>query len=253
MQSRDPLEFSSSLASLVVTDHALDDTLLRVAVLSTRDVPGCDVAGITLLRDGRPVTAVFTDPSAPHIDTAQYDTGKGPCLDAFRHGQEFRIEDTRLETRWPEFAAAAAAAGVLSTLSLPLVVGARQPRRAEPLLVHGVRVRGRRRWACFAAQAAVVLANAQAYWASHALASQLEEALASRAVIEQAKGILMATHRCDADAAFARLRSESQNTNRKVRDVAADYVRRVSARVAAQLATRPRPFAVSVLGSPTLG
>ena len=123
MQSRDPLEFSSSLASLVVTDHALDDTLLRVAVLSTRDVPGCDVAGITLLRDGRPVTAVFTDPSAPHIDTAQYDTGKGPCLDAFRHGQEFRIEDTRLETRWPEFAAAAAAGGVLSTLSLPLVVG----------------------------------------------------------------------------------------------------------------------------------
>ena len=85
----------------------------------------------------------------------------------------------------------------------------------------------------FAAQAAVVLANAEAYWASRALASQLEEALASRAVIEQAKGILMATQRCGPDAAFALLRSESQNTNRKVRDVAADYVRRVSAPVAA--------------------
>ena len=81
MLSRDPLEFSSSLASFVVTDHALDDTLLQVATLATRDVPGCDLAGITLLRDGRPVTAVFTDPSAPEIDTAEYDTGKGPCLD----------------------------------------------------------------------------------------------------------------------------------------------------------------------------
>ena len=229
MQSRDPLQYSSNLASFVVSDHELDETLLRVATLATRDVPGCDLAGITLLRDGQPVTAVFTDPSAPEIDTAQYETGKGPCLDAFRHGREFRIDDTRTETRWPEFSAKASTAGVLSTLSLPLVVGS-GGLGALNLYSHTTAAfvdddgQG-----VFAAQAAVVLANSQAYWASHALAGQLEEALVSRAVIEQAKGILMATQRCDADAAFARLRSESQNTNRKVRDVAADYVRRVTA------------------------
>jgi GAF domain-containing protein len=233
MQSRDPLEFSSSLASLVVTDQALDETLLRVAVQATRDVPGCDLAGITLLRDGRPVTAVFTDPNAPEIDTAQYDTGKGPCLDAFRHSQEFRIDDTRLETRWPEFAAAAASFGVLSTLSLPLVVGTASLGALNLYSYSVSAFLDDDGGGIFAAQAAVVLANAQAYWASRALAGQLEEALASRAVIEQAKGILMATQRCDPDAAFALLRSESQNTNRKVRDVAADHVRRVSAPVAA--------------------
>ena len=225
MQPLTAPEGSLSLSRFVITDRALDATLQNVAELATREVTGCDMAGITLLRDGKPVTAVFTDSAAPEIDTAQYETGSGPCLDAFTHARVFRIDDTADEARWPEFAAKAHAAGVLSTLSLPLIVG---DSALGALNLYSQSLRAfvdEDTAAVFAAQAAVVLANSQAYWAAQELAAQLEQALVSRATIEQAKGILMVTQRCDPDEAFALLRSRSQASNRKLRDVAAEIVR----------------------------
>jgi AmiR/NasT family two-component response regulator len=76
----------------------------------------------------------------------------------------------------------------------------------------------------FVAHAATSLANATAFSAARVLSEQLQEALESRAVIEQAKGILMARHGIDADRAFEQLREQSQHSNRKVRDLAADVV-----------------------------
>src|SRR5215212_4522809 len=113
----------AELSRLLVNEEALDDTLQRVADLACRNLGGADLAGLTLLRDGKPTTAVFTDPTSPEIDSAQYETGEGPCLDAFRKNAVFRIEDTRSDTRWPAFAKVAADYGVLSTLSLPLSAG----------------------------------------------------------------------------------------------------------------------------------
>jgi GAF domain-containing protein len=227
MQPTDPFAGVSGLNHVVVPNENLDATLQRVADLALHEVDDCDLAGITLLRDGKPVTAVFTDPEAPDIDTAQYASGSGPCLDAFRTGQVLQIADTADEDRWPEFCARAAAAGVRSTLSLPLVVGDASlgalnlySRVANGFSEHATAL-------VFAAQAAVVLANSQAYWAAHHLSSQLEIALSSRAAIEQAKGILMATRGVAADAAFELLRTESNTTNRKLRDVAADLIRGV--------------------------
>ena len=72
----------------------------------------------------------------------------------------------------------------------------------------------------FASQAAIVLANAQAYWDAHQLSVGLSEAMAHRAVIEQAKGILMGAQAIDADAAFGMLVGASQRENLKLRDVA---------------------------------
>jgi GAF domain-containing protein len=230
MHPQSSREGAPSLSRLVITDQALDATLQHVADLATREVIGCDMAGITLLREGEPVTAVFTDSAAPEIDTAQYETGSGPCLDAFHDGRVFRIDDTSADARWPEFAAAAVAAGVQSTLSLPLVVG-ETGLGALNLYSYDVDSFVDDDTAqVFAAQASVVLANSQAYWAAQELAAQLEEALTSRAAIEQAKGILMATHRFSADDAFAWLRRESQNTNRKVRVVARDVIESVRER-----------------------
>src|SRR5438477_12652840 len=119
MHPKDPLAGVSGLAQVVVPNEDLDATLQRVADLAVREVDDCDMAGITLLRDGKPVTAVFTDPEAPEIDTAQYSSGSGPCLDAFRTGEIFQIADTTAEPRWHEFCVRAAAGGVRSTLSLP--------------------------------------------------------------------------------------------------------------------------------------
>ena len=76
----------------------------------------------------------------------------------------------------------------------------------------------------FVAHAAAALANAQAYSAAQALSEQLRTALDSRAVIEQAKGVLMRDHQCDAEEAFEMLKHASQHTNRKLRDVAATIV-----------------------------
>lgn len=75
----------------------------------------------------------------------------------------------------------------------------------------------------FAAQAAIVISNAQAYLGAQRLADQLSVALESRIVIEQAKGLLMAGGRTGAEA-FEILKRASQRENRKVRDVAADVV-----------------------------
>jgi AmiR/NasT family two-component response regulator len=75
-------------------------------------------------------------------------------------------------------------------------------------------------------QAAVVLANAQAYWDARTLGEHLDEATKSRATIEQAKGILMAQSKVGPEAAFDMLRSASQRENRKLREVADDLVRR---------------------------
>lgn len=79
----------------------------------------------------------------------------------------------------------------------------------------------------FATHAAVVLANAQAYWTAFDLAQGLREAMTSRATIEQAKGVLMAQSSVPEEVAFDILRRASQRENRKLRDVAADVVDRV--------------------------
>ena len=179
------------------------------------------MAGVTLVRNERPTTAVFTEPEAPEIDRAQYETGRGPCVAAYRTGEILRIDDTLTDDRWPEFAAAAAAHGVRSTLSLPL--------NTEDSILGALNLYSRRVSAfdgndqivsVFVAHAATSLANSHAYWAAQTLSEQLQEALESRAVIEQAKGILIAEHRCDPDDAFEMLRIRSQHENRKLRDIA---------------------------------
>jgi GAF domain-containing protein len=218
----------SELSRLLVNEEALDDTLQRVADLACRNIGGADVAGVTLLRDGKPTTAVFTDPTSPEIDSAQYETGVGPCLDAFRHQQVFAVPFTTEDERWRPFSEACVEHGVMSTLSLPLAVrgngiGAlnlysRQPAAfSEEQEQVGM---------MFATQASVALANAQLYDSAYRLTQQLQEALTSRAVIDQAKGILMKEHGVGADEAFELLRTRSQRENRKLRELAEELVER---------------------------
>jgi GAF domain-containing protein len=214
-----------ALSRLDPDDRSLIPLLQRVADLAVDQLDGCDMAGVTLVQGERPTTAVFTEADAPEIDRAQYDTGRGPCVDAARTGEILRIDDTVTDDRWPEFAAAAADHGVRSTLSLPL--------HADDAVLGALNLYSRHVGAfddndqivgVFVAHAATSLANATAFSAAHVLSEQLQEALDSRAVIEQAKGILMAEHGFDADAAFDALKLRSQHANRKLRDLAAIVV-----------------------------
>ena len=230
MPPQEPItEGLSALSRFFVGDGTLGETLDRVANLAQEAVPPADITAMTMLVEGRARTAVFRDDTAPEIDSAQYETGIGPCLDAFRHREVFRIDDTEKDERWPPFSEAAAAHGIRSTLSLPLVanhegVGALNfySREVDGFSDHDVELGTQ-----FATQAAIVLANAQAYWDAHQLSQDLATAMKSRATIEQAKGILMGAQRCSSDEAFQILVRASQRENRKLREIAEDLVNRV--------------------------
>jgi GAF domain-containing protein len=220
------------MSRFFVGDATLGETLQKVSDLACTAVNNADMVGITMLVEGRARTAFFTDETAPQIDAAQYETGIGPCLDAFRYQQVFRIGDMKQDRYWPPFSEAASAHGIGSSLSVPLSarhegVGAlnfysRSPGAFADDDVHLALQ--------FASQAAIVLANAQAYWDAHQLSQDMVQAMKSRATIEQAKGILMAAQRCSADEAFEVLTRASQRENRKLREIAEEIVARATAR-----------------------
>lgn len=214
------------LTRLLVVDQSLADTLRRVAELAVAAVPSADLVGLTMMTEGHARTAVFTDETAPQIDRAQYETGEGPCLEAFRSGRVVRIGSTLAEGPWPEFRRAAAEHGVRSTLSVPMMV-ARASVGAMNLYSrteHAFDEDEQAMAARFADQAAVVLANADAYWSAYETSEHLREAMESRGVIEQAKGMLMSAQGCSEDEAFQLLVRASQRENRKLRNIAKEIV-----------------------------
>jgi GAF domain-containing protein len=220
----------SALSQFVVSKTTMAETLLRVSQITTDALAAADMAGITLLgEDGRPTTGVFTDPDAPEIDAAQYASGRGPCLDSWRLRQIVRVDDISRTSTYPEFAAAALAHGVRSTLSLPLMAGedAAGALNLYSRSLAGFTVEDERAGTLLASAAAIVLVNASAYWQATQLSEQLTHAMQSRAVIEQAKGILMArSPHLTADEAFDLLRKASQRENVKLRDIAKRIVDR---------------------------
>ena len=128
--------------------------------------------------------------------------------------------------RWPEFSTVAAKAGVHSVLAVPLVAG-NEPIGALNLYSKtpgGYDEADEETAVLFSEQAAVACANAEVYWRTYSLTEHLREALESRDVIGQAKGILMARRNCTADAAFEALRQASQHRNIKLRDIAEQVV-----------------------------
>jgi GAF domain-containing protein len=200
--------------------------LHRVAELSMSALPQVTHVGITLLVDGRPGTAIFTHPEVPEIDQAQYRTGIGPCLDAFHNGRSYVIDSTLEPGAWQDFRDSAARHGVMSSMSVPLIVHAgpigalnMYSETERAFLDDDVEIGG-----AFASQAAFVLANAQAYWDARTLSENMAQAMQSRATIEQAKGIIMSTSGCTPDQAMDLLVQQSQHQNVKLRDIAREIV-----------------------------
>ncbi len=190
----------------------------------TGDVRG--EVSLTLIRSAQAYTAAYTGEPALALDEVQYRAGHGPCVDAAGAGQTLLVADTASETRWPEFAAAAADRGIGSSLSVHLPV--------QETTVGALNIYSPRRDAfdgaavetgtAFAGYAAVAIRNAHLYESVSAQARQMREAMEYRAVIEQAKGIVMCDRRCTPEEAFDVLRSLSNATNRKLRDVASMLV-----------------------------
>jgi GAF domain-containing protein len=214
-----------TLARLLLADETLETTLQRVASLACRTLEPCDLASVTMITDGRPSTPAHTDPEADELDRAQYRSRRGPCLEAYDVGQAVRRTITD-DGPWPEFAAEAERSGVRSVLAVPLVASDR-PLGALNLYsrtAEGYSDADEETAVLFSEQAAVACANAEVYWRTYALTEHLRDALESRDVIGQAKGILMARRGCTPDTAFDTLRRVSQNRNIKLRQIAEQVV-----------------------------
>ncbi len=222
-------ESLAALTRFFVGDGSVAETLDQIAHLGSVAVAPADEVGITMLVDGKVKTAFFTDPEVVEIDQAQYATGEGPCLQAFRDGVPYRIDATRTDTTFPAFSATCVQHGILSTLSMPMIVN-QEPLGAFNLysrLEDAFTALDEQAAGQFSSQAAIVVGNAAAYWDAHQLTLDLNAALRSRAVIEQAKGILMGAQRCTADEAFQLMVRASQRENVKLRDIAARIVANV--------------------------
>jgi GAF domain-containing protein len=210
------------LAGVVIVGRELSDVLYEIVQISRRAIPGAEASSITLIRDDRGYTAAHDGQIAMDADELQYERGYGPCLDAGRSGEVFRIADMRAEERWPDYARHAADLGVGSSLSVPLpfqgaTIGAlnnyaRHPDAfGEADLAVGQEV---------AAFVAIAVANAEAATQAVNDVTNMRRAMESRSVIEQAKGILMERYKVTAEQAFTLLTHASQRTNVKLRDVA---------------------------------
>ena len=220
-----------ALTTFHVTDVTVGQTLDRIAEAAREAIPATAVVGMSMLGDdARPTTAIYTDEASPEVDAAQYREGRGPCLDAWRSHKAVsvpRIADSCAD--YPGFAAACLEHGIQSTLSLPLASGdsgmgaMNLYARSEEAFDADDEDLGMR----IAAIAAVVLANVSAYWTAFDLSQNLTQAMKSRAVIEQAKGMLMAaTPGMTPDGAFDLLRRASQRENVKLNQIALRIVER---------------------------
>ena len=207
---------------LTIAGDPVGAVLERVARMSKDTIPGVDEASVTLMKNGKPRTVAFTGPLAVHLDERQYTDGFGPCLDAAISGATIIIADMAAETTYKDFAAVAARQGVTHTVSIGLPIGT---STIGGLNLYGLQGDPYDQVAVdlaqtFAGYAAIAVANAAAVADAVEEVAGLRTAMQTRAVIEQAKGILMRDRRCTEDEAFKTLVRASNQSNRKLRDIA---------------------------------
>ena len=232
----------AALAGLVTRSQGLHELLERVATFAANAIPGADGAGVTLLKvDGaahRVDGLAASHPFVTEIDEIQYVTVKeGPCITAVLEGRTVRAGSLAAERMWPRFGPRVGRLGVHSALSLPLVLPPGETVGAINVYAHGENAFGEHAvhlGELFATPAAVAVHNAQLLTQAHALAAQLQKALRTRPVIDQAIGLLRGRTGATADEAFARLRQMSQSEHVKLAEVAKrivdEAVRRARAR-----------------------
>ncbi|MBV8992801.1 MAG: GAF and ANTAR domain-containing protein [Pseudonocardiales bacterium] len=219
-----------ALQELVLATDTLQDFLSHVARQAVTVGPDLS-CGITVSTDPRrPMTVGSSDATAEAFDETQYSEGDGPCLEAMRTGVIIEVPDATRETRWAPYLAVATDQGLGASLSTPITangatigvmnVYAPTPRTFTP--------EQRDRVHTYADQAAAAIAVATRLAHHTQLTDDLRAAMASRTTIDQALGILMGQLHCTADDAFAVLRKMSQDTNTKLREVAAAIITRTT-------------------------
>jgi GAF domain-containing protein len=197
-----------------------DETLDAIVNATRASLPEFGHVSISVRNgSGTFETSAGTDQLAWELDSVQYDTGEGPCVQAIETEPVVVVQHLRHEQRWPRYVPAAAARGVRSQVAVRLFTKNKH--------IAGLNLYSTERDdvdACtaetarlFAAHAAIILGHAHEE-------DQLNQALQNRKLIGQAVGILMERYRIDADRAFQFLVRASSTSNIKLRDVADEVV-----------------------------
>jgi GAF domain-containing protein len=221
----------ADLAGLVTEGKSLDENLTRIATFAAGAVPNADGAGVSLVRptanghqlDAAAVSHAFVG----EIDRIQHVTlDEGPGVTAALESRTVRSGSLDGDSQWPRFGPRVGRLGVHSVLSLPLVL----PERS----VGAINVYARRKDAfddravehgeLFAAPAAVAVHNAQVLARALELTQQLQIALESRPIVDQAIGLLRGRSGLSVEAAMDELRALSRDDGRKLVDVARDLL-----------------------------
>jgi hypothetical protein len=216
----------ADLAEQLYSADSFDDVLSRIAEAAVSTIAGCRMASVTLGERSGYRTAASTDPAATAVDQAQYQSREGPCLDAVDapmvYAQSFPDE------RWPTLASRPIESGVQSALSYRLLAASgTADSDGGSLNSYGVTPSAFTDTAqeiglILAAHASVAARAVNERSTVESLGRDLQQALLSRDVIGQAKGILMERLKITPEDAFDLLRRSSQNLNVKLRDVARD-------------------------------
>jgi GAF domain-containing protein len=225
--TRDFADRIAGVAQLLQGEEVPDQALRRLTEQAIELIPGGTAAAMTIAMTQGALSFAASDPRLDELHRLQFDDcGEGPVVDTLRYNEPRRIDDTATERRWPEFCRGASEAGFRSLLTLPLRTD-RQPAGAIALYgqeqdvfrgtTHDIAL-------LFAAQGGAAMRNASLYQACRRMVDNLHAGLESRAVIEQAKGILHAELGVSPAEAFRLLSRYSQNTNQRVRKVATDLL-----------------------------
>ncbi|CAM5629312.1 transcription antitermination regulator [Streptomyces pilosus] len=209
----------ASMARDLLAEHTLDSTLEQITRSAVDLVDGCDASGILVLRDGRVSSLAPTEQLVIDSDRLQEGLREGPCFDAARPDlseRVFRIPDfTEDPRRWSAFVPRCRELGVGSMMGFLLYT------REEELGALNMYSRKPGMFTEESETAGWLLASHAAVAFSTALTdAQMQEAIATRHLIGEAMGILMGRHHITEDQAFDILRTQSQRTNTKLREVA---------------------------------
>ncbi|MBO4270208.1 GAF and ANTAR domain-containing protein [Microbispora triticiradicis] len=203
-----------------VTEGTSAESVLRgITEAVARGVPGCAGGTAELWMEERVLLAASHSELTTLIDRER-DLREGPSREALTSGRPVSIPDVMRESRWSRYAATAVRHGVRSVLVVPVAVD----NAVAIIGLYGVRpgvfTAGGSLMALLREQVTVALANIWEFDDVLTGAAQMQEALAGRSVIDQAKGIIMSKSGCSAEEAFEELRRVSQHHQVKVADLA---------------------------------
>jgi GAF domain-containing protein len=211
------------LADTLVADF---DVVELLTLLADRCVELLDVgaAGLMLAGpDGELRVMASSSEAMRVLELFELQSQEGPCLDCYHSGRPVTDQDLAMVTsRWPLFAAETVAAGFRSVLALPLrwrgtVIGALNLFHVEPGEMGGPDIEAAQ---ALADVATIAILQHRAYLEAQAVSQQLQHALNSRIVIEQAKGMVAQRQGLNMEQAFSALRTHARNHNRRLVEVA---------------------------------